>query len=83
MAAIYNATTGSPITKMPRKNGANIFAVPIKSIKPGALTQYQLRWPIVTCSQWTGQVWSGAKNTVTGCPTTPYPWKLEIKYCGP
>lgn len=82
--AIYKATTGSPITQMPRNNGANTFTVPITSIKPGALTQYQLRWPIVSCAEFTGQAWSGASNTVTGiCPTTPYPWKLEIKYCGP
>ena len=83
--AIYNASVGTSKTTMPRNNGVNTFAVPTGTIKPGALTQYQLRWPVVTCTEWTGQVWSSASNpaVLSTCGVATYPWKLEVDVCGP
>ena len=83
--AIYNAPTATPKTKMPRTVGINTFSVPVSSIKLADLTQYQLRWPIVTCNTWTGQVWTSASSTTSNgaCAAALYPWKLVVDFCGP
>ena len=84
-SAVYNAPIGNPKTQMPRKGGVNTFAVPVSTIKPGALTQYQLRWPLTTCTSFTGHVWSSSSMTVAMgvCAVANHPWKLVVDYCGP
>ena len=81
----YNAPVTKLNTKLPKKNGPNTFSVPVSAVQPSSLTQFLLWWPITDCPDYSGQIWSGASNTMAmgQCTVTPNPWKLAVSYCGP
>ncbi len=61
-AKAYASETKNLKTKLPNTMGVQWVALPVHALQPKKRTQLLFRWPVTTCTAFTGQLWAGAST---------------------